>query len=342
MAEAFVILYHKVLPKWGFDVYYKTFDLEMKILKEFYNVVTLDELAYYVQENKKPSRPTVAITFDDGFADNYVYAYPILKKHRLKATIFPITSRLLRENIVRPTLKDYWEGKVSFNQLHQPLTMAQAHLEYLKHGKSQDFLSVEELNKMKDVFEIGGHAQIHSKVFYSQEIIDFYDGKNGHWSYYYAYQEEPVLGFPILPSKNNLSVNRSFIKNQVKDFVKSLDKKFFTQKDWKDRLKREIQTNFKQVVDEETTEERVKRIKKELENSKNELEKLTNQKIHHFAYPFGHYDEVLVECVKDYFSFAYTTEKKPVEENQNPFLIPRYSIPKDITSFLLILLKAKL
>ncbi|MGC9081544.1 hypothetical protein [Sulfurihydrogenibium sp.] len=40
MAELFVILYHKVLPKWGFEVYYKTFDLEMKILKEFYNVVT--------------------------------------------------------------------------------------------------------------------------------------------------------------------------------------------------------------------------------------------------------------------------------------------------------------
>ena len=114
MAEVFVIYYHKILPRFGFDVFYKTFDLEMKILKSFYNVVSLDEIEQYIKEDKRPNKPAIAITFDDGYVDNFVYAYPILKKHGLKATIFPIASRILQKDFVRPTLFDYWQGKVSF------------------------------------------------------------------------------------------------------------------------------------------------------------------------------------------------------------------------------------
>lgn len=35
-----------------------------------------------------PERPLLAITFDDGQADNHVYARPVLERHRAKATFF--------------------------------------------------------------------------------------------------------------------------------------------------------------------------------------------------------------------------------------------------------------
>ncbi len=344
MSKIFVIYYHKVLPGFGFDVYYKTFDLELRIIKKLFNVITLDEAYYYIKEGKRPEKPSIVITFDDGYVDNFVYAYPILKKHRLKATIFPVSSRILREDRVRPTLEDYWKGKVSFKELHRPKTMAQANYEFLTQGWSNDFLTVSELNRMKDVFEIGGHAKIHAKVFYSDNIKDFFDGKNGHWSLPYSYGrsndfsdlEKPVIGYPIFPDRNNLSVRRGFLKEKVKEFIKSLDKNFFKKEKWKDELKEELNKNFSSILEFETDEEREKRTRWELETSKRELEELTGEKIRHFSYPFGHYDDFLTNITKDYFETAYTVEKGIIdpESSQNLHKLPRVAIAKDFFSFL--------
>ncbi len=342
--KIFVIYYHKILPKFGFDVYYKTFDLELKIIKKLFNVISLEEAYWYITEKKQPEKPSIVITFDDGYADNFVYAYPLLKKHQLKATIFPVSSRILREDKVRPTLEDYWKGRVSFNELYRPKTMAQANYEFLTKGWCNDFLTISELNKMKDVFEIGGHAKIHAKVFYSEQIKDFYDGNNGHWSLPYSYSdsydfsklENPSIGFPIFPDKNNLAVKRGYLKKQVKEFIRSIDKDFFRQKDWKQNLQKELEKNFASLLEFETDQEREKRIRWELETSKRELEELTGERIKHFSYPFGHYDQFLKSIVKDYFDTAYTTEKGIINPETEPdnFSLPRIAIAKDFFSFI--------
>ena len=54
--------------------------------------VFLDEVVEYLRGKRKLSRPPVALTFDDGYLDNWIYAFPLLKKYRTKATIFVITS----------------------------------------------------------------------------------------------------------------------------------------------------------------------------------------------------------------------------------------------------------
>jgi len=52
----------------------------------------LNEVIEYLRGEKGLSRPAVALTFDDGHLDNWVYAFPLLKKYGAKATIFVITS----------------------------------------------------------------------------------------------------------------------------------------------------------------------------------------------------------------------------------------------------------
>jgi Predicted xylanase/chitin deacetylase len=155
-----VLLYHKVIKNLGFDLWWRTFDLQIKILKITYKIVSLDEVLDCVI-NGKCQKNAVAITFDDGYADNYIYAYPILKKHKVKATLFLATSRVLLEDKKRPTLLDYWEGKVSWEELYRPKSMKDANAEFVKQGRSTDFLTLEEIKGMKDVFSFGWHSHWH-------------------------------------------------------------------------------------------------------------------------------------------------------------------------------------
>lgn len=58
------------------------------LAKHRYEVLTMDELVEAKQNNKPLSRKTVCLTFDDGYADNYTEAFPLLKRYGFKATMF--------------------------------------------------------------------------------------------------------------------------------------------------------------------------------------------------------------------------------------------------------------
>ena len=71
------------------------FRAQMQYLKNNgYTSITPDQLIAYLDHGVKLPNKPVLITFDDGYEDNYVNAYPILKKYGFKATIFVVTSFL--------------------------------------------------------------------------------------------------------------------------------------------------------------------------------------------------------------------------------------------------------
>jgi len=73
----------------------ESFARQMEFLhKNNYNVVTLEEAIPYIQKKKKTPPKTLAITFDDGYRNNYICSYPVLKKYNIPATIFVIVKRV--------------------------------------------------------------------------------------------------------------------------------------------------------------------------------------------------------------------------------------------------------
>ncbi|MDL2280928.1 polysaccharide deacetylase family protein [Selenomonadales bacterium OttesenSCG-928-I06] len=91
-----ILLYHHVsdektaLPE--LTVSSEEFDYQMKKLKDSgFSTITTEELLNYMSNKqvRLPEKPIV-ITFDDGYEDNYTYAFPILKKYNFKATIFMV------------------------------------------------------------------------------------------------------------------------------------------------------------------------------------------------------------------------------------------------------------
>jgi peptidoglycan/xylan/chitin deacetylase (PgdA/CDA1 family) len=96
-----IAMYHSVnpgaLPGNMLAVLPTTFERQMRFLKSHhYNVLPLESLATLIKERKKIPSKTISITFDDGYKDNYIYAFPILKKYHLPATIFIITDEVGR------------------------------------------------------------------------------------------------------------------------------------------------------------------------------------------------------------------------------------------------------
>lgn len=71
-----------------YKLYVKSFKRQMLHLKRWYNVITLDELVEHIKNKEDLKSPSIVITIDDGFKDNYDLAYPILKNLNLPAMIF--------------------------------------------------------------------------------------------------------------------------------------------------------------------------------------------------------------------------------------------------------------
>ncbi|MBF0619093.1 MAG: polysaccharide deacetylase family protein [Candidatus Omnitrophica bacterium] len=68
------------------------FEQQMAFLKKHgYQVVSFNEVAEGLKAGKQFAHNTVAITIDDGYQNNYEYAYPVLKKYGFPAIIFVAT-----------------------------------------------------------------------------------------------------------------------------------------------------------------------------------------------------------------------------------------------------------
>lgn len=97
-----VLMYHSVNPVANpsiksLIVSPQTFQRQMRFLRDHrYNVIALETLGALIKTKSKIPRKTVAVTFDDGYKDNYTYAFPVLKKYAIPATVFIIINEVGR------------------------------------------------------------------------------------------------------------------------------------------------------------------------------------------------------------------------------------------------------
>ena len=98
-----ILAYHRVLPRKslrGFPYLedlvtpLESFSAQMELLSRRFRVVPLEELIRGLGHREAPPEFRVSITFDDGYADNYRHAFPVLARHGLPATIFLATGHL--------------------------------------------------------------------------------------------------------------------------------------------------------------------------------------------------------------------------------------------------------
>jgi peptidoglycan/xylan/chitin deacetylase (PgdA/CDA1 family) len=108
--KAFILMYHRILEpdisqsfyiQPGMFVSPTSFTKQIAFLKDQYEVVFLEDLVKMVT-NGENIGGHCAITFDDGWRDNFTDAFPVLKKYCIPATIFLATGFVGRDRMFWP------------------------------------------------------------------------------------------------------------------------------------------------------------------------------------------------------------------------------------------------
>ncbi len=131
--------------------------------------IGLDEAEAFLREGKPLPPRSLLITFDDGYLDNYVYAWPLLQKYGHKGVVFAVTDRIGSEKDVRPTLADVWGG---LPQDTLPPVDAPMHETPFGYSERRDlFFSWEEARRMEasGVIAVAAHSARHLAVFAGAE-----------------------------------------------------------------------------------------------------------------------------------------------------------------------------
>lgn len=151
-----ILAFHRVNPKY--------FEKQINYLRKKYNIIPLKKALSNSNNN-------VVLTFDDGYKNNFKYAYPVLKRFGIPATIFII------HNFIGNNTFAWWD-KVEHHNLSIDVEELKAlnpkeiedkvdnlikenDINPVKTPEEYSFMSWEEINKIKDVFEIGSHTVSH-------------------------------------------------------------------------------------------------------------------------------------------------------------------------------------
>lgn len=81
-------------------------DIQMRHLTSHYRIISLDDVADYLRGDLHLETDAIAVTFDDGYQDNYTEALPILAKYGVSACFFVASAPLLDDQC-------YWIDELS-------------------------------------------------------------------------------------------------------------------------------------------------------------------------------------------------------------------------------------
>jgi peptidoglycan/xylan/chitin deacetylase (PgdA/CDA1 family) len=98
--RAIVLMYHRIcepsIDPWELAISPDNFEQQLELLQKHYVVCSIPEIIDNLEKGKVKTN-CFALTFDDGYRDNFQNAKPLLEKYNIPATFFIPTGNLLNE-----------------------------------------------------------------------------------------------------------------------------------------------------------------------------------------------------------------------------------------------------
>ena len=125
------------------------FTKQMDYVKRWFNAISIQDLVQWLDGGKKLPPHAALITFDDGYLDNFVSAYPILRERNLPAIIFLATGHIQQDTPFFWDLVAY-----CFHHTHRDgITLPNGTQQHWGNNTEMETVSknlIEDLKKMKD------------------------------------------------------------------------------------------------------------------------------------------------------------------------------------------------
>lgn len=294
-----VVCYHSIGPvnkNWNrnfLTLELSFFEDQLRYFKANFQTVFLKEYWNMRSGNAPMIKNPLVITFDDGFLDNWVWAYPLLKKYNLKATVFVCPEFVDAGKTLRPNLEDYWKNNATYDDISQS--------GYLNWPEMKAMIS-------SGLIDIQSHTMSHTKYFVSDKITGFHRPGNDclyivgnllpHLKPYHiadkTFEKQIPYGYPIFEEMSSVcarrvTINTSFADECIKDleyydFSKySFSTAFNEISDLYDEYKEEGLL----VTGVETDESMMERLSYEIIGSKKILEEKLQIPIEFLCWPHG-------------------------------------------------------
>lgn len=255
------------------------------LLKNGYKTDFLDKWYYLEDHPNEKTQKDLFLTFDDGYLDNLLIAYPLMKHYGIKGTIF-----------VNPEFVDPSFGIRTIEE---------------RQGNTLGFLNWDEIYFLdkSGVFDIQSHSMSHDYFFSSNKLIGIYEGQNEYhfmsWNaqhdkkMYWQYENQTSFvkwGTPVFEYGRALGIKRYFPDSQFNE--RAID--LYEQKLPKNEMMRRINDLLIQYPGRyETEKEMEERFRYELFDSKKIIEERLHKKIDYLCWPGGGYNELSLKIAEE-------------------------------------------
>lgn len=301
-----ILSYHRVteldLDPWELGVSPGHFDEHLDVVRRLGRPTQLSQLTEMLKDGK-PMKGAVAITFDDGYADNYETARPLLEKHGLPATIFVVSGSIDSD-------RGFWWDELA------ALLLRPGRLPNVLELSIRDKVHRIELHEATHCSEDDHGRDLATKVWQARP------GTRLH-----LYNKLWSLVRPLsAPEQTRLL-------DQIREWAGSPITSCASQKSMSAQQLREIADGGLIEIGGHTVNHPILpchsegRQKTEIKTDKAALEELIGSRLTSFSYPFGNYCPATVRLVKAAgYTRACSTVEGHVRSRADPFLLPRCRI----------------